>query len=177
MTIRKYLDQLEGESKRHVLLIVTPKGAYPTQYSREYYELEQAILENPKSYIELFEDSVPEIMQFTAFRLFLKSIICDNEQLSAQSITHVRRLDEAEITSFIVAKHYYDTVRYGEKLEEDAISHGLVQATEFLERYPVEKFEFGSVELGKDSNAANVLINLNLKNNSDTYYFDYVYVN
>ncbi|WP_391123523.1 hypothetical protein [Psychrobacillus sp. L3] len=177
MTIRKYLDQLEGKSKRHVLLIVTPKDEYPTQYSNEYCELEQSILEKPKTYIELFEDGVPEIMQFTAFRLFIKPLICDKEQLSVKSTAHVRRLNEDEITSFIVVKHFYDTVRYGEKLEEDAISHGLVLATEFLENYPINKFEFATVALGKDTDEANVLINLDLKNKSDAYYFDHVYVN
>lgn len=104
-------------------------------------------------------------MQFTAFRLFIKPLICDKEQLSVKSTAHVRRLNEDEITSFIVERHFYDTVRYVEKFEEDAIS-GLVN-----------KFEFATVALEKDSDDANVLINLDLKSNSDAYYFGYVYVN
>ncbi|WP_102274081.1 hypothetical protein [Cytobacillus massiliigabonensis] len=177
MPINEYLNQLEGKGKRHVLLIVTPKGMYPTQFSRsEYYDLENAILKSPKSYIDLYEDDEPEIMQFTAFRLFLKPVICDSERLYDKSVSKVRRLKRDEIVSFIVAKQFFNTVPYGEQIEEEAISAGLITAKEFLEKYPLDKFEFASVKLGKDSNEANVFIKLNLKNESDNYYFDYVYV-
>lgn len=173
----QYLNQLEGQNKRHVLFIVTPKGEYPTQFSRaEYFNLENSILKEPKSYIEMYEEDVPEIMQFTAFRLFLKPVICDNERIYDRSIIKLKRLKEDEITSFIVAKHFFDTVPYSKKSEGEAINDGLIQAKEFLEKYPVSKFEFASVKLGKDSEEANVFIKLDLKNDSDDYYFDYVYV-
>lgn len=177
MSIDWYLDQLEGQNKRHVLLVVTPKGEYPTQFSRgEYYNLENSILEKPKSYIELYEEDEPEIMQFTAFRLFLKSVICDNERIHDRSIIKLKRLKKEGITSFIVAKHFFDTVPYSEKTQEKAISDGLKQAEDFLEKYPTSKFEFATVKLGKDSDEANVFIKLDLKKDSDDYYFDYVYV-
>lgn len=35
MLITNYLENLVGEGKRHVLMIVTPKGSYPTQFSRD----------------------------------------------------------------------------------------------------------------------------------------------
>lgn len=177
MAIMQYLDQLEGQNKRHVLLIVTPKGEYPTQFSRaEYYNLENSILEKPKSYIEMYEEDEPEIMQFTAFRMFLRPVICDKKLLHNKSLTKVKRVKKEEVISFIVAKHYYNTVPYGEKLEEEAISEGVLQAEKFLKKYPIEKFEFASVKLGKDSEEANVFIKLDLQNVSKDYYFDYVYV-
>ncbi|QNK89862.1 hypothetical protein H7992_09545 [Sporosarcina sp. resist] len=177
MPIEQYLDQLEGQNKRHVLLIITPKGEYPTQFSRKkYHNLEDSILENPKSYIGFYEEDVPEIMQFTAFRLFLKPLICDNERIYDRSISKVRRLKKDGIVSFVVAKHFYNTVPYGEKTEENAINEGLSRAEDFLRKYPIEEFEFASVELGKDSDEANIFIKLDLKHDNDDYYFDFVYV-
>lgn len=177
MSIIKYLNQLEGRNKRHVLLIVTPKNEYPTQFSRaEYSEIEKSILKKPESYIDLYEEGIPEIMQFTAFRLFIKPVICDKERLYDRSITKVKRLDEDRIVSFIVAKHFYDTVPHGEKSEEEAIKYGWGQAQKFLNKYPINKFEFASVELEKDSDEANVFIKLDFKKESEKYYFDYVYV-
>ncbi len=177
VSIDHYLGQLEGRGKRHVLLIATPKGEYPNQFSgSKYLNLEQAILENPKSYINLFEEDEPEIMQFTAFRLFLKPVICDKKLLHNKSLAKVKRMKKEEIVSFIVAEHFYDTVPHGEKTEEESIEFGLEKANAFLEKYPYEQYEFASVELGKDSDEANVFIKLDVKNESDNYYFDYVYV-
>lgn len=177
MKIGQYLSKLEGNNKRHVLLVVTPKGAYPTQYSyEEYYHLEKAILEKPKSYIDLYEEDEPEIMQFAAFRIFLKPIICDAERLYDKSLNRVKRLNKEEITSYFIARHFYDTVPYGEKNEEDAIIDGKTQFEKFIEKYPLDKFEFASVELSKDSTEANILIKINFKNQDKNFYFDYVYV-
>lgn len=177
MAIQKYLEKLEGEGKRHVLMIVTPKGSYPTQFSRDdYTSLENAILDKPNAYIDLFEQDVAEIMQFTAFRLFLKPIICDKERLFDNSITMVNRLKKDQIISFFVTKHFYDNVPSGKLTEEEAINEGLTLAEQFLVKYPVNNFEFASVKLGKDSDEANILIKLDFKNDSNQYYFDYVYI-
>lgn len=177
MEISNFLSKLEGErGKRHVLLIVTPKDRFPNQFDNEYYDLESAILAKPKSYIDIYEEDEAEIMQYVAFRLFLKDTICDNYSLYNSTTTRVKRLNRDGIMSFIVAKHFYDTVRSGEKTEEEAIQEGLVQAEEFLGRFPYEKFDFASVKLTKDSDEANVLIKLDFKNDSNHYYFDYVYV-
>ena len=177
MSITKYLEKLDGKGKRHVLMIVTPKGSYPTQFSRDdYTDLENAILDKPNSYIDLFEHEVPEIMQFTAFRLFLKPIICDKERLYDKSITRVNRLKKDQIISFFVTKHFYNNVPSGELAEEEAIKEGITSAEQFLEKYPVNNFDFASMELGKDSAEANILIKLNFKNSSNEHYFDYVYI-
>ncbi|MGG0569759.1 hypothetical protein ABE033_13750 [Priestia megaterium] len=177
MRINDYLNKLEGKSgKRHVLLIVTPKDNYPDQFSEEYYELENTILAKPKSYIDLYGENENEIMQYVAFRLFLKPVICDNYRLYDRSKTKIKRMNKDEITSFIVAKHFYDTVPSSKKTEEEAITEGLLQADALLKQYPFKNFEFASVKLGKDSDEANVLIKLDFKNKSDNYYFDYVYV-
>lgn len=177
MEINNYLNKLEGNSgKRHVLLIVTPKDKYPNQFDAEYYELESSVLAKPKSYINLYEEDEAEIMQYVAFRLFLKSVICDNYRLYDRSITRVHRMNRDEIISFIVAKHFYDTVPSGKKTEEEAIKEGILQAEAFLKQYPVEHFEFASVKLRKDSDEANVLIQMDFINNTDNFYFDYVYV-
>lgn len=177
MEIEKYLDKLVGEGKRHVLMIVTPKGSYPTQFSRDdYTRLENAILDKPNSYIDLFEQEVPEIMQFTAFRLFLKPIICDKERLYDNSLTMVNRLKKDQITSFFVTKYYYDNVPSGKLTEEEAINEGLILAEQFLVKYPINNFDFASVKLGKDSDEANILIKLDFKNDSNEHYFEYVYI-
>ncbi|MDC7770350.1 hypothetical protein POL88_15590 [Priestia megaterium] len=177
MKINDYLNKLEGKSgKRHVLLIVTPKGKYPNQFAEEYYELENEILAKPKSYMDLYEENEDEIMQYAAFRLFLKPIICDNYRLYDRSTTKVKRMNRDEIISFIVTKHFYDTVPSSEKTEEEAIKEGVVQAEVLLKQYPLENFEFASVKLGKDSDEANVFIKLDFKNESNNYYFDYVYI-
>ncbi|AJK87674.1 MULTISPECIES: hypothetical protein [Lysinibacillus] len=178
MSITNYLEKLDGTGKRHVLLIVTSKDSYPTQFSREEYaNLEKAILDKPSSYIDLFEPEMPEIMQFTAFRLFLKPIICDKERLSDRSITKVNRLKKDQIISFFVTKHFYNTVPGGKLTQDEAINEGLIIAEQFLEKYPVNIYDFASVKLGKDSNEANILIKLDFKNDSNEHYFDYVYIN
>ncbi|MED3888279.1 hypothetical protein [Priestia aryabhattai] len=177
MGINDYLNKLEGKSgKRHVLLIVTPKGSYPDQFSEEYLELENAVLAKPKSYIDLYGENEDEIMQYVAFRLFLKSAICDTYRLYDRSTTRVKRMNRNEITSFIVAKHFYDTVPSSKKTEEVAIADGLLQAEDLLKQYPFESFEFASVKLDKDSDEANVFIKLDFKNESNNYYFNYVYI-
>ncbi|MCR8633482.1 hypothetical protein [Paenibacillus radicis (ex Xue et al. 2023)] len=175
--INTYLDKLEGTGKRHVLLIVTPRDEYPINFLDEkYYMLEQAILENPKSYIGIYDQDEKEIMQYTAFRLFLRPVICDKYSLVYKETTKVKRLNEKEIISYFVTKHFYDTVPFGEKSEEEAIKEGKIQAKEFLENHTLDEYEFASVKLGKDSNEANTLIKLNFKNENENYYFDYVYV-
>jgi hypothetical protein len=177
MDINNHLKNLEGESgKRHVLLIVTPKNNYPNQFDAEYYDLESAVLAKPKAYISLFEENENEIMQYVAFRLFLKPSICDNYRLSDRSTTRVHRMKKDEVISFFVAKHFYDTVPSGVKTEEDAINEGILQADDFLKRYPTEHFEFASVKLRKDSDEANVLIDLDFKKDNDNFYFDHVYL-
>ncbi|MDO3675929.1 hypothetical protein [Paenibacillus ehimensis] len=177
MSINSYLDKLEGTSKRHVLLIVTPKEKYPNQYLDEtYYELEKSILEKPRSYISVYGDDPNEVMQFVAFREYIRPEFTDRYLLREDRTNKVKRMDEKELISFIVAKHFYDTVPYGEKKEEEAIKDGEVQANQFLEKYPLSRFEHASVVLGKDTKEANVLIKLNFTNLSDNYYFDYVYV-
>ncbi|MGD6879283.1 hypothetical protein [Bacillus infantis] len=177
MAIDDYLSKLAGESgKRHVLLIVTPRGNYPNQFDEEYYDLEKAVLNKPKSYIDIYEENEDEIMQYVAFRLFLKSAICDYYRLYDRSTTKVKRISQDEIISFIVAKHFYNTVPSGEKTEEEAIGEGILQAESFLDQFPYTDFEFASVKLGKDSDEANVLIKLDFKNESDEYYFDHVYI-
>lgn len=177
MKIDNYLNKLEGKTgKRHVLLIITPKDNYPNQFDEEYFVLENAVLANPKSYIDIYEENEAEIMQYVAFRLFIKSIICDNYRLYNRSTTRVKRINRDEIISFLVAKHFYNTVPSGLKTEEEAIEEGLLQAEDFLKRYPIENFEFASVSLEKHSNEADILNKLDFKNESDNYYFDYVYV-
>ena len=83
---------------------------------------------------------------------------------------------EEEIINFFAVKHFYNTVPYGEKKEEQAISDGKMEGKEFLKKFPLNKFEYASVRLEKDSDEANVLIKLDFQNVSDGYYFDYVYV-
>lgn len=177
MKINHYLSKLEGEGKRHVLIIVTPKNEYPDHIlDNRFYNLEQSILKKPKSYIDIYEENQNEIMQYVAFRLFLSSVICDRYSLVNRITTKIKRLNEKEIISFFVAKYFYDTVPSGKKKEEEAVDEGEIQAEEFLAKYPFDKFEYASVELGKDSDEANVLIKLDFHNQNNNYYFDYVYV-
>lgn len=177
MTIDNYIDKLEGEGKRHVLLIVTPKDKYPDQFfDNRFYNLEQAVLKNSNSYTNIYEENQNEIMQYVALRLFLRPVICDKYSVRNRTITKIKRLSEREIISFFVAKHFYETVLFGEKNEEEAINDGKIQAKEFLEKYPLDNFEFASVRLTKDSDKANVLIKLDFENKNKNYYFDYVYV-
>lgn len=176
MVIMDYLDKLEGTSKRHVLLIVTPKDNYPNQFDKEYYALEKTILAKPKSYIDIFEEEEAEIMQYVAFRLFLKEIICDNYRLYDRSTQRVKRMSRDEIISFNVAKHFYEAVPSGEKTEEEAIKEGVLQAEDFLKQYSFEDYEFATVSLEKDSDEANLITKLDFRNESDNFYFDYVYV-
>lgn len=175
--IRKYLDRLEGRGKRHVLMIVTPRGEYPTQFmDKEYIDLEYSVLKYPENYIPLFEEGVPEIMRYAAFRLFIKPIICDHESLRDKSVTKLKRMNTDDIVSFVVAKHYYETVPFSEKTKEDAIEHGINLADNLLNKYPQDQFEFATVHLGKDSDQANVFINLEFNYDDDSYLLDYVYV-
>lgn len=178
MKILNYLSKLEGKNKRHVLLIITPKGEYPNQFSNEqFYSLEKAILNKPKSYSYIYNENENEIMQYVAFRLFLKPVICDNYSLVNKTTTKVKRINEEGIRSFFVAKSFYDTVPFGKKTEKEAIDYGLSHSNNFLKRFPLDKFDYASVALTKDSNEANTLILLDFKNKSNSYYFDYVYVN
>lgn len=177
MLIQEYINNLNVKGKKHILMIVTPKGQYPTQFDgSEYLSLENSILKSPTSYIDLFEPDVPEIMQFTAFRLFLKPSICDKENLAQKSISKVNRMSEEQLRSFIVTKHFYDMVPSGKLSEEIAIKEGIQLANKFLEKYPIRDFEFASAILNKDSNEANVLIKIDFMNKDDNYYFDYIYV-
>lgn len=177
MYINDYLNKLEVQGKKHVLLIATPKDKYPNQYDAEYYKLENAILAEPKSYLGIYEENEDEIMQYVAFRIFLKPIICDYYSVSNRTTTKVKRFGRDEIISFIVAKHYYDTVPVGVKTEVEAIEDGKLQAENFLKQYPIEKFEFASVQLRKDRGETNILLKLNFKKESDNYYFDHIYKN
>lgn len=177
MEIESYLGNLEGNHKRHVLLIMTPKDKYPNQFSYdEYFNLEESILDKPKSYVGIYDKNQDEIMQYVAFRLFLKSKVCDRYSLSNKMMAKVRRINREGIISFFVVKSFYDTVPSGEKKQKEAIDYGLTKGKEFLKRFPLDKFEYVSVALDKDSNEANVLISLDFTNQSDKYYFDYVYV-
>lgn len=174
--IEKYLDELEGVGKRHVLLIATPKDEYPDHIlDNKFYKLEQSVLMKPRAYIGIYEDD-DEIMQYVAFRLFLSPVICDKYSLRSMTTTKIRRLSEREIINFFVIRHFYNTVPYGEKKEEEAINDGKTEGKEFLKKYPIDKFEHTSVNVGKDSDEANVLIKLKFENKNNDYYFDYVYV-
>ncbi|WP_112181635.1 hypothetical protein [Paraliobacillus zengyii] len=175
--INKYIDCLEGKGKRHVLLIVTPRGSYPNQFSHSEYDgIESAILENPKSYISLFEEDEDEIMQYAAFRLYIKPVICDKYQLYDKSTLKLKRMKEKEIESFIITKHFYNTVPSSKENEEEAIRNGIKKAEDFKNKFPIENFEFATVELGKDSNEANVFIDLDFTNKNNNIHFDYIYV-
>ncbi|WP_430788395.1 hypothetical protein VBD025_00860 [Virgibacillus flavescens] len=177
--ITNYINKLEGKGKRHVLLIITPKGEYPNQFSRrEFQNLENAILEKPKSYISLFEDDENEIMEYAAFRLFLKPVICDNYRLHDKSTIKLKRLNEEEIKSFTITKHFYETVPYGKKKEQEAINDGIKKAEQFKKDFPIDNYEFASVKLDKNSDEANIFIDLNLKSNKNDkdIYFDFIYV-
>ncbi|NFA59473.1 hypothetical protein K8O96_12055 [Clostridium sporogenes] len=177
MKIESYLEKLEGNSKRHVLLIMTPKDEYPNQFSYdEYFNLEESILDKPKSYVGIYDKNQDEIMQYVVFRLFLKPMICDKYRLSNRTITKVKRIKKEEIVSFFVAKSFYDTVPSGEKTQDEAIDYGITKGEEFLKEFPLDKFEYASVALDKDSDEANTLISLDFTNKNDKYYFDYVYV-
>lgn len=146
MGIMKYLDQLEGNSKRYVLLIIAPKEKYPIQIIDDlFYKLENSILEKPKSYISIYGEDPNEMMQYVAFRQYLSPVICDKYSLSNRSKTKLKRLNEKEIISFLVAKRFYDTVPYGEKTEEEAIREGKTNAEGFLVKYPLSQFEHASV--------------------------------
>ncbi|MGD6781345.1 hypothetical protein ACQCT3_18085 [Sutcliffiella horikoshii] len=175
--ITQYIDKLEGRSKRHVLMIITPKGDYPTQFMNSSYEqLERSVLKNPDSYISLFEDDIPEVMQYVAFRLFLKPVICDKKYLHNNTVEKNKRMKKEDITAFVVTKYFYDTVPYGKKTEDEAINEGLVIAKDFLKKYPTEEFEYATVHLEKDSNGANVFIKLDFSLENDNYVLDYIYV-
>lgn len=177
MSIHDYLDRLEGKSKRHVLLIVTPKDKYPINFLEEdYYSLERAILQTPKAYMSLYGDDPNEIMQYVAFREYLRPLICDKYHMANKKTEKVKRLRKEDIVSFIVAKHFFDTVPSSQKKEEEAITDGLSLAEEFLLKFPLSKFEHTSVKVGKDSTEANVLIEISFENRINNYYFDHVYI-
>ncbi|MEB4781411.1 hypothetical protein P5G60_06595 [Paenibacillus jamilae] len=177
MGIDKFLEILEGERKRHVLLIVTPQGKYPINIlGQDFYDLEKAVLSEPKSYISIYEEGTNEIMQFTAFRLFLSQIIADKYDLPYKTTDKVKRMDGKELEAFFVAKSFFDTVPFGVKTEKEAIESGKNTCADFLNKYPQSKFEYATVALRKDSNEANVILDLSIKNQSEDYYFDRVYI-
>ncbi|GIO88550.1 hypothetical protein J25TS5_54820 [Paenibacillus faecis] len=177
MSIDQYLDRLEGSSKRHILLIVAPKGKYPINFlDEDYHSFERSILQNPKEYISLYGDDPNEIMQYVAFREYIRPLICDKYSLVYNTKEKVRRATKEEITSFIVAKSFFDSVPSGLKTEEESIEDGLTQAYDFLNKFSLERFEHTLVKLGKDSDEANVVINISLKNNTDEYYFERVHI-
>jgi hypothetical protein len=177
LSIHNYIDRLEGKSKRHVLLIVTPKDKYPINFLEEdYYSLEKSILQTPKEYMSLYHDDPNEIMQYVAFREYLRPLICDKYNMAYRTIEKIRRLRKEDIISFIVTKHFFDTVPSSLKKEEVAITDGLSLAEDFLKKFPLDKFEHTSVKVGKDSTEANVLIDISFENKSNDYYFDHVYV-
>lgn len=176
MLYEEYLNLLNVKGKKHLLLIATPKGEYPNQYSNEYFDLETSLLANPDSYIDLFEEGKKEIMQYVAFRLYLKSFICDDYRLQYKTTEKLKRFSKDQVESFFVVKEFFNTFPNEEKEEIDAINDGLSYAKTFFEKYPFDKFEFATVQLGKDSDEANVFLKLDLKNDSNNYYFDYVYV-
>ena len=176
--ITSFIDRLEGKGKRHVLLIVTPKGNYPNQFSgKEYDKLEYSILLNPKSFISLFEEGEKEIMQYVAFRLFLKPVICDSYRLYNKQTIKLKRMGLEEIESFMVTKRFYSTVPYNEETEQEAINIGVNEFKHFIRKYPFEQFEFATVYLDKDSEEANLIPGIDFTNkNKNEIYFDYVYV-
>jgi hypothetical protein len=176
MQINHYLNHLEVVGKKHILLIVTPKDEYPiTLLDNKFYRLEQSVLENPKSFISIYEEGQNEIMQYAAFRLFVSPVICDKYNIEDRGLRKVKRLEYKGIVSFFVIKHFYDTVPYGEKNEEDAINGGQAKAAEFLQTHPLPKYEYACVTLQKDSNEANVILDLTFKQESEDYYLGRVY--
>ncbi|MEK4188091.1 hypothetical protein [Paenibacillus sp. FSL L8-0494] len=177
MSIHDYLDRLEGNSKRHILLIVTPKEKYPINFLDEnYYSLENSILQTPKEYMSLYGDDPNEIMHYVAFREYLRPVISDKYSVAYQTTDKIKRSRKEEIISFIVAKHFYDNVPSGTKKEDAAISDGLILADDFLSKFPLNKFEHVLVKVGKNSDEANVLIDISFQNRNDDYYFDHVYI-
>jgi hypothetical protein len=177
MSIYDYLDKLEGKSKRHMLLIVTPKDKYPINFlEEEYYLLEKSILQKPKGYMSLYGDDPNEIMQYVAFRQYLRPLICDKYDMVYKKNDKIKRAKKEEITSFIVTKHFFDNVPSGLKTEDAAISDGLNLAKDFISKFPLSRFEHVLVKVRKDSNEANVLIDISFENKTEDYYFDHVYI-
>lgn len=177
MDIYKYIDSLEGNSKRHILLVVTPKDKYPINFLEEaYFSLEKAILKNPKEYMSLYGDDPNEIMQFVTFRHYIRPVICDKYSVRYKTTERVHRGTKDELVSFIVAKHYYQNVPNGSMTVEESIEQGLILANEFLSKYPHNKFEHALIKLDKDSNEANSLINISFASGTDSYFFDQVYI-
>ena len=177
MGIHQYLDKLEGNSKRHVLLIVAPKEKYPINLlEEEYYALERSILKNPRECISLYGDDPNEIMQYVAFRLYIRPIICDKYSMSNNRTDKFKRAKKEEITSFIITKHFFNTVPTSLLSEEESIIEGLTLAKDFLDKFPIDRYEHVLVKVGKDSDEANILIDISFENNNEDYYFDRVYI-
>lgn len=174
MEIESYISQLGGNGKRPVLLIVTPKNEYPKYLSDERYNnFEKAILKNPKSYTYIFEENEKEIMQYVGFRYFLKPAICEYHNGLAENL---KKLNEKDVINFFIAKHFFATVPFGEKSEEEAIKYGKELGGKFIDKFPINKFEYTSTFFVKDSEQYNMLMKLDFNNQNINYYFDYVYI-
>ncbi|WP_339307656.1 hypothetical protein [Paenibacillus sp. FSL R5-0519] len=176
MDIQNYLDSLNSSGKHHLILVVAPKGEFPTDIiDQKYLMFEKSILKNPKSYIGLYENELDEIMQFTAFRIFLKDEVTDHYNLPYSTVEGKKRATSEEVLNFFVVKEFYNHVPHGNKSEEDAITEGTESGREFLKKYNNDEYEYVITSLGKHSNAANVLLDINFSSN-EAYHFDKVYI-
>lgn len=174
MKIESYISHFGGNGKRPVLLIVTPKNEYPKYLSDERYNnFERAILKNPKSYTYIFEENENEIMQYVGFRHFIKPAICNYYNRPAENL---KKLNEKDVINFFIVKHFYETVPFGLKVEDEAIESGRELGNKFIDKFPIDKFEYASTFFIKDSDECNLLMKLDFNYQNSDYYFDYVYI-
>lgn len=177
MRIDEYIDNLQVQGKKHIVMIVTPKDEYPDNFiDVKYHKFEKGILKNPLSYISLYDSGQSEIMQYTAFRIFVKPVICDKYSIRYRTTEKLRRLNEKGIRSFFVVQRFYESVPSGTRTEAESINEGNNRSLDFIAKHPLEHFEYGFAIIEKDSNEANVLMDIDFNGENEGYYFAPVYV-
>ncbi|MFV8519303.1 hypothetical protein [Bacillus sp. SBS7] len=176
MEIRKYLETLGVDGKRFVLLTITPKGKYPTQFQDEDYSMFlNNILRDKESYLGIYEPENKEMMGYVAFTLFTQPLICDKYELPYQTTKRRPRATTKEIEAFLVLKEFYKYVPSEKMNEKEAIAKGIELSKEFLDRFDKENLDCVITVAERHQTGVDILNDLTFNQSNDKYYFDYVY--
>ncbi|WP_199614428.1 hypothetical protein [Paenibacillus alkalitolerans] len=174
--IQKYLDTVNVEGKSFVFCVIAPKGKYPLKsFGKEFDNYASQVFGGKEKYISLFEQGRPEILQDVAFKIYTLPLIGDSYSVGQRETIEEKRATKDQMEAFIVVKEFYNTVPYGELIEEEAIKQGLEKAKDFIKRYPKEKYDVVIKKVRRHDDGAQILIDMEFDRDNKEYVFDFCY--